>query len=230
MDVYAANMKKTDLLIFDRVLARGTGEVIERSDDILFVYDHLSEARLLACGDARKGISVLDRHADRNCKLLMVTGADTGEKAFERYGFAEKLVCFQAAYFGKAPDGDPAGITVRTADRNDLPLLTETYHLVDPETMKKAVDRGSLLFGYDQGRLIGFIGEHLEGSIGMLYVFPEFRRRGYAAALEKIIIAKTMEKGWIPFGQVETDNHASLALQKKVGMTISETPSVWMWR
>ena len=63
-----------------------------------------------------------------------------------------------------------------------------------------------------------------------MYVFPEFRRRGYASVLEKRYIAETMRKGFIPFGQVEIHNAASLKLQEKIGMTQSENTICWMWK
>lgn len=45
-----------------------------------------------------------------------------------------------------------------------------------------------------------------------------------------MLMAKTMEDGYIPFGQVEKDNLASLHLQKKLGMTQSEHLHMWMWK
>ena len=87
-----------------------------------------------------------------------------------------------------------------------------------------------MFLGYKGALLAGFIGEHLEGSMGLLYVFPEFRRKGIATALEKYYIARTMEKGFVPFGQVEKDNKESLLLQKKLNMTQSEKLTIWMWK
>jgi predicted GNAT family acetyltransferase len=66
--------------------------------------------------------------------------------------------------------------------------------------------------------------------MGLLYVFPEFRHRGYGVALQKHLIAKTMGEGYIPFGQVEKGNHASINLQKKIGMTGSDNLIIWMWK
>ena len=43
-------------------------------------------------------------------------------------------------------------------------------------------------------------------------------------------MAQTMEKGFVPFGQVEKENAASLKLQKKVGMTVSDRLIAWMWK
>lgn len=111
-----------------------------------------------------------------------------------------------------------------------MAILIENYHLVNPEGLKKLVRRKNILIGYYQEHLIGFIGEHLEGSIGILYVFPKYRNRGFGSALQKYLIAKTMEEGNIPFTQVEKDNKVSLSLQQKIGMTKSDHLVVWMWK
>ena len=223
------DISQIEHLGLDRVLKRGTGEIIFRSDEALLIRDSVSEALLLACDDISSGISILDRHMDQNCSLLMVSNQKLGEMAFGMYGFSEKLECFQVAYYGEPPVVDP-GIAVRTADKNDLPLLLGSYHLISPEEQEKVVERQTLIMGYCQEQLIGFMGEHLEGSMGLLYIFPPFRRRGYAAKLEKIYIARTMEKGFVPFGQVEKGNRASLFLQQKIGMTQSENLICWMWK
>ena len=218
-----------DCLGLDRVLRRGSGEIIAERDDVFFIRDRISGAYLLACEDAAIGIPLLDRCIGQGCDLLMVSDSALGNTVFDQFGFQEKLECFQVAYYGEKPSVEN-GLTVRTADAHDLPMLIENYRLISPEELEKVVERKSVLLGYDQDRLIGFIGEHLEGSMGMLYVFPEYRRKGFGAALQTHLIAKTMEKGYVPFGQVEKGNHASIALQKKIGMTRSDNPIVWMWK
>ncbi|MDO5133798.1 MAG: GNAT family N-acetyltransferase [Eubacteriales bacterium] len=252
------DISEIDYLGIDRVLKRGTGEIIVQNEDALLVRDSVSEALLLACEDIPLGISILDRYMknqspdskqdqtrdqirnlnlnqspapkqDQSCSLLMVTNNSLGKAAFERYGFSEKLECFQVAYYGDPPAADPA-ISVRPAEKQDLPFLIDCYHLISPEELEKVVERQTLLLGYCREQWIGFIGEHLEGSMGLLYIFPGFRRRGYAAALEKHYIAMTMEKGLVPFGQVEKNNRESLLLQKKIGMRQSEKLICWMWK
>ena len=218
-----------DHLGLDRVLKRGTGEVIAEQDDALFIRDSVSGACMLACEDAAAGLCLLDRHVGQDCGLLMVSDYALGMEAFQRYGFSEKLECYQVAYYGEKPPAD-TGLTVRTADKQDLPMLIDTYTLISPEELEQVVSRKSILLGYNQNQLVGFIGEHLEGSMGILYVFPEFRHRGYGAALQSRLIAKTLKEGYIPFGQVEKENHASLRLQKKLGMSQSENLIVWMWK
>ena len=218
-----------DHLGLDRVLRRGTGEVLAEAEDALLVRDRVSGALLLACEDAAAGLPLLERHVGPDCRLLMVSDEALGKAAFARCGFAEKLECFQAAYYGEKP-ALRDGLRVRTAEAGDLPMLLEHYGMISPEELAQVVSRGSILLGYEGERLVGFVGEHLEGSMGLLYVLPEYRRRGFGAALQRRLMAKTLEAGFIPFGQVEKDNRASLRLQEELGMTISERLIVWMWR
>lgn len=218
-----------DYLGLDRVLKRGSGEIIAEQEDALFVRDRVSGACLLACENAAAGLCLLDRHIGQDCGLLMVSHHALGQEAFRRYGFSEKLECYQVAYYGEKPLPD-GRISVRTAGEQDLPMLIENYRLISPEELKKVVSRKSILLGYHQNHLVGFIGEHLEGSMGILYVFPEFRHKGFGTALQSHLIAKTMEEGYIPFGQMEKENRASLCLQQKLGMSRSENLIVWMWR
>ena len=218
-----------DYLGIGRVLKRGTGSVIADTDNALLIRDNVSGAYFLACEDRSTGIAVLDGYLPSDCSLLMVSDHSLGQTAFERYGFSEKLECYQVAYYGDKPVVDTR-LSVRAADEQDLPSLADNYQLISPEELAEAVRRKLIFLGYHKSRLIGFIGEHLEGSMGILYVLPEYRRRGFGTALQTYLIAMTMEKGFIPFGQVEKDNLNSLRLQKKIGMTCSDDLNVWMWK
>ena len=218
-----------DLLGIDRVLKRGTGSVIERHDAALLVRDGVSGAYMLGCGDAALGADILRRRLGGDCRLLMVSDHGLGLQAFAQYGFEGMMECRQAAYYGGMPEVT-GRLALRQAAEADLPALIAAYDLVSADELRRIVERGKLVLGYEGGRLAGFAGEHLEGSMGLLYVFPEFRRRGYATELEKAVIARTLQEGHIPFGQVERDNGASMALQRKLGMAISDRLICWMWK
>jgi tRNA (guanine37-N1)-methyltransferase len=74
----------------------------------------------------------------------------------------------------------------------------------------------------------GFIGKYEEGSIGMLTVFPEFRRNKIALALETFMLNRDIEQGMTPYGQIIETNTASLALLEKIGGYVSKTPVFWL--
>jgi len=222
------NLMNIDYLGIERVLRRGSGKVIEESENALLVFDNVSRAYFLACEDKALGIAILDKHNAWEFPLLMTSNYEIGKTAFERYGFNEKLDCYQVAYFGEKPDTNTQ-LAFRAANKNDVPQIMEVYDMISTEEMYKVVERKSLILGYEGDNLAGFIGEHLEGSMGMLYVLPDFRGKGYGTELERKYIADTIERGFIPFGQVEKNNAISLALQKKLGMTKSENLICWMW-
>lgn len=217
-----------DYLGIDRIVKRGSAEFIAQNDRFVFVRDTVSGVFFL-CGEVRDDdFALIDGYIDRERDALMVDSEELFKRVFARYGFEDKLECYQVAYYGDAPKIDTA-LDIRVAEKSDIPLIVENYHLVGEDEIAKIVGRRALYLGFSGGEPIGFAGEHLEGSMGLLYVFPKFRRRGFGEALEKFCIAKTIENGFLPFGQVEKSNAASLALQKKLGFKISENLIFWMW-
>ena len=109
----------------DRVLKRGTGEIIADLDNALLVRDTVSGAFFLTCEDKTTGLALLDRYTGSDFRLLMVSDYAPGQAAFERYGFSEKLECWQFAYYGEKPVID-TGLSAREADEQDLPMLTRS--------------------------------------------------------------------------------------------------------
>lgn len=217
-----------EYLGLDHVLRRGTGEILEEGKDACLLRDTVSNVIFLACENVEQGIAMLDRHAEK-LGVLMTSNVEIGKIAFERYGFDDCMECYQVAYFGEPPKADER-LTLRVADLNDFPIIAEHYHQVSEQELREIVEHGSILLGYFDGELVGFIGEHLEGSMGLLYIFPEYRRMGFAYALESAKIAEFLSKGLIPFAQVDKNNAASLALQKKLGMTRSAHTILWLWK
>lgn len=71
-------------------------------------------------------------------------------------------------------------------------------------------------------------GFHDDGSMGMLEILPPFRRRGYAAQLEAFLIAAALKEGRTPYCHVVDGNEASLYLQRKMGLTCTRLPAIWV--
>ncbi len=113
---------------------------------------------------------------------------------------------------------------------SDLPVVAEHYKNLPEDFIARHLSDGWVYGGYDgTGELVGFIGEHDEGAIGMLEVLPEHRRRGYAYELEGFLVNHMLEQGRIPFTQVVEDNEASFALQRKLGLTVLPRVQCWNW-
>lgn len=113
---------------------------------------------------------------------------------------------------------------------DDLPVVARIYRNLPEETVARHLADGWVYGGYnDAGELVGFVGEHDEGAIGMLEVLPEHRRRGYASELEGFMVNRMLAAGRVPYCQVVADNEASFSLQRKLGFTVLSAVQCWYW-
>ena len=223
-------------LNIDRVIKRGTAQIIEKTDDAILLKDTRSKALMLACDDVSKGMEILKQNIDDTKQnngetkpLIMISNAELGRRVADKFGYENIMECYQMAFLSKEPPKADDVLEYKTATMEDFPLISREYGLVSKEELKELIERGNIVMGYENSSLVGFIGEHMEGSVGLLQVLQEHRRKGYGTALEIEMIRRTLEKGYIPFGQVVVDNTASLELQKKLGLTKSEGTIFWMW-
>lgn len=230
-------------LNIDRVIKRGTAQIIEKTDDAILLKDTRSKALMLACDDVSKGMEILKQNIDdtkRNIgdtkqnngetkPLIMISNAELGRRVADKFGYENIMECYQMAFLSKEPPKADDVLEYKTATMEDFPLISREYGLVSKEELKELIEHGNIVMGYENSSPVGFIGEHMEGSVGLLQVLQEHRRKGYGTALEIEMIRRTLEKRYIPFGQVVVGNTASLELQKKLGLTKSEGTIFWMW-
>ncbi len=151
----------------------------------------------------------------------------------ERFGvdFFLDGVSYQAAYLRTQPPQIPdCGLAIRQLNVSDLPQVAAHYELEGEDYLHSLLERGQLLGGFYEDAMVGFAGCHAEGSMGLLEIFPPYRRRGFAAALEGHLIGLELSRCHIPFGQVLTGNGPSLALQRSLGMTRSSGTLCWLSR
>ncbi len=87
---------------------------------------------------------------------------------------------------------------------------------------------GAMYGAFLEGRQVGFVGIHDEGSLGMLFVEEPFRGMGIAASLEAYAVNRMLEKGWVPYGHVAVGNLASKRLQEKLGFYEAEKSFWWL--
>ncbi len=161
----------------------------------------------------------------------VVVKSESARRAVQKlFGFRESQVCSQWVYPGAEPPVVPA-CGIRPLEPCHAEQAARHYGLFDNAMtyVAERIEAGRMWGLFENGALAGFIGTHTEGSMGMLEVLPEFRRRGYGIALERFLIAWHLTRGWTPFGQVIEGNEASIGLQKKAGLVRAELPAIWMF-
>ncbi|MDD4079964.1 MAG: GNAT family N-acetyltransferase [Eubacteriales bacterium] len=190
--------------------------------------------------DAQSGIVFLCADSDETAEAMLFSLPDcdimTNERTAldgpisARYGFTWRTPVNNTVYESDVPVPVDPGFILRPLTMDEYPLVREHYQLLDGEGLAEHVARGDIMGGYTGDDLVGFIGRHDEGSLGMLYVFPWQRRKGYAWQMEGHMINRVLALGERVFGQVILGNESSLALQRKIGMTISEDAVSWLGR
>ena len=149
------------------------------------------------------------------------------------------MECIQGAYTRKeklpvrglyGPDGrGENGFSIRTLTEEFIPFVAEHYSEIgSPEYVTERILHGAVYGAFYEEKIVGFIADHEEGSIGMLYVLPEYRKRHVAMALETYCMNLAVERGEIPYGQVVLGNEASIRLQEKMGICFAKGTVVWM--
>ncbi|MBQ7875473.1 MAG: GNAT family N-acetyltransferase [Oscillospiraceae bacterium] len=140
------------------------------------------------------------------------------------------MPCYQASYRSKEPVPEPEvpGIEIRPLSEEHIPFVMKEYE-DDEEYITFCVKNGMLGAFDENGNCAGFIGTHGEGSMGLLKVLPEYRRRGIGIALEARMLNKKLREGKIPHDHVVVGNEKSMALQRKIGMGIADNMVTWVF-
>lgn len=148
----------------------------------------------------------------------------------EKFSLKKKMVCYQAAYLSKEFLPKPGyPIEVKQLDGQYLSLIKEHYsYKMSDRYLRERLKSGVMYGAFVEGNLAGFTGIHSEGAMGMLEVFPEYRRRGVAAVLASYHINEHLVRGYIPFVQIVEGNTASLKLQAKLNLSISDKKIYWL--
>lgn len=158
----------------------------------------------------------------------------------EKYFHLETdMECLQAVYTRReklpvrglyGPDGrGENGFSIHVLTEEFIPFVTEHYSEIGTEEYVTDRIRHGAVYGafYDE-KIVGFIANHEEGSIGMLYVLPEYRKRHVAMALETYCMNLAIERSEIPYGQIVLGNKPSISLQEKMGICFAKETIVWM--
>ncbi|MFV0381686.1 MAG: GNAT family N-acetyltransferase [Breznakia sp.] len=100
-------------------------------------------------------------------------------------------------------------------------LSTEKY-------ISERIEEG-MLGAFIEDKLVGFIGIHDNGALGMLYVYEDYRGEHIAEYLQASFVNKLIADGYqgYIYAQVRSDSETSEHIQKILHFDKSEHPNVW---
>ena len=212
-------------------IKRGASHVLYAAEDGALAYDAAAQTHMLsaACEEsAGRMIGMLDS----SVVMLVLYQPRYSARARAVLGMkGEEMLCVNAVYTRDTPVGAPhPGIDIVRLAPEDAAFVAGHYSQIDDVGhIRERIEAG--MFGaIVDGAMAGFIGTHTEGSMGMLEILPQFRRRGIAYALEAHMIDHLLAQGRTPYGQIVVGNEASLGLQRRLHMDISKDGLVWLFR
>ena len=169
-------------------------------------------------------ISRLDLSTD----LICVHDEGLRDYLVDRCGYGNEEGCFSYSWWsGKF---DVPQCDSRILDISYIDVIEGVYKLAGRDELLSDLSSGMVTGLFDGNVLLGFIGFHPEGSMGMLHVFEEHRKKGYGELLEKLDINRALDLGIVPYCHVFFSNRASLSLQEKLGLERGGRPVWWLWK
>ena len=210
-------------------ILRGEVRLLDVSDDGVSMYHRSGETTMMSARNEEAAIRMISRM--EAAKLIVAHQEFFLEPLKRKFSITETLECNQVAYLrtGSLPKAScPAFIC--QLDGRHLPFIIKHYsHATDSDYILDRLQANAMFGAYIKNDLVGFIGVHAEGSIGMLEVLPQYRRQGIAKALETHLVNDFLSHGEIPFAQIITGNAVSLTLHRQLGFSVSDHPIWWLW-
>lgn len=193
---------------------------------------HVSEGSILArnaqgteilfAPDAEEGKDALalQSHADR----LLLLEPELASFAAEELGLTKKMPLHLAVYKGRRRCKVAKRYHIETLSKDAADEVSAFLHgkseRADAEILE-SLSGGTLLGGFDGDELVGVVGLRADGSIGPLEVKPEWRRRGWASALEGRLVNRLLAEGRVPWALIAPESKPSLRLHSELGFEVS---------
>lgn len=176
--------------------------------------------------EGKKALAFLPKTAHE----LVVRDVVLRDYAITDLGFTGSSECVQVVYTQRTPRPQGAKLDIRHPAPEDWAVVKDAYDLIPTEMFYEHFASDDFFCGYYEGVLAGFAGLHTEGALGMLYVFPAFRRMGFAEELSDFMVNRQLSLGRYAYAHVFVDNEASIALQRKTNMTFADRHIFWIWK
>ena len=222
------NEERLQNLCMVEAIRLGHAEVLHTARQAVLLRETRSGAYMLYARNYADGRPLIEALAGQQVEALTVNQADLCRAAEEMLGLKMEFEFLHAAYLDDRAPKPTGRLEIREAEERMAPAITDLYPYLDEDGVLEHIRDGRLFAGYCKGEWIGFIGEHPEGSIGILEILPAHRRRGYGYDMENFMIARVYNRGQVPFVQVKVDNEVSISLQRKLGMTLADKSCFWL--
>lgn len=224
-----------NLVALAESLRLGRARCLYAGDDGLLVRVEASGDILVAARDGHAAASLISgiaaKELDPEATIALTDARWAAEAGLADREPPHETLSYRICVYERAEPIPVVGtLRIEPLGEGDLGTVLAHYENLPEQTVRRHLADGWVYGGYNEsGELVGFIGEHDEGAIGMLEVFPEQRRHGYGFELAARAVNRMLAVGRIPYSQVVLGNEASFALHRRLGMTALPTVQCWCW-
>ena len=222
--------KKRQNIHMMELLNRGLGDVVyEKGMDILLKYENIYMLNATSEDSARVMIrelvsrqegldNISEKEQNRTAyKLQVITQEFVKNILVEKFDVHRVCRCTQAVFTRK--EALPVRFkAIKQLDLSHLSYVKTQYSMIDEAYVLERLLAGDMYGAFAEDKLIGFIGAHIDGSMGMLFVEEAYRRKGIGASLESYLINLQLSNGFTPYCRIAEENDAAKALQEKLGL------------
>ena len=219
--------KKENAYLVDN-LRRGKARILKARGDQVIAWNE--EAGVLElCLDSRQMGEELYEYASHDCRRLLLHNCEAfNEYLIEEKGYRLLAVCYQSVYTQKT-NLPVAHKDIRRLSLEDLSYVSANYGQGrEEEYLKERIRHGEMFGAYVENKLAGFSGMHDDGSLGILYVDPAYRRLKLGSSLASFLVNKALERGGLPYAQIRVENEASLKMQEGMGLYLGKKKIFWL--
>ena len=207
-------------------LSRGLGDILYAQGEDILICQRRDRSCIINASSPESGAGLLKLCGEAPVELFLTGQGFIRDLLMEKGGSA----CFsvrQFLYTERAP------LTVKHKDIRRLGADSLSYvcgrcPADTPQYLGERLQAGVMYGAFSDGDLIGFIGLHRGGSLGMLYVEEAYRRQGIGQSLEAYAANRLLEQGFTPFVHIKEEDEVSLRLQEKLGFYQAKDTFWWI--
>jgi len=206
-------------------------EYLYCAEDGVFLYDESAKVHMIATDSAEVCAKAFEMR--ESLPLLVCHNEFEYDIAKEKFGLCGLNKCYQVVWLNEERPKLTGVCEVKKLEptEENINIIYDNYTLsFTKEHIKYIMEYMGMYGAYVDGKIVGFMGRHEERSLGLLEIFPEYRRRGIATELENYMLNMLVDNGEVPYAHIIYTNEKSLAMHVKRGFTFSKTFVYWLFK
>lgn len=234
-DIAIEMLSENHLLHVDMLecIRRGSAEILYASADGVLLVDVPSQVYMISTFNNHTSENLISKIPD-SAEIIAAHDKFSYDSLLKKHDYSARMICHNTVYTKKTlipVENSDIKIKHLNTDYKDIIINNYTKaEVVDSNYIEERLKANVMLGAFINNDLCGFIGNHSEGSIGMLEVFPKYRGKGIGMALQIAATNDALANNKYAYGQVVEGNFASTSLQKKLGFELSKDRVYWLIR